>query len=370
MNKSEIENAIENLEVTPFTRKGKLREISKQSGWALCVGAGLSLPFFPDWNTLATNILAKNTLYSRSDAEKLVKEFGPAAAFEIEYGDKKSDPEFYKTLSDMLYENFQSKFSDRDWNDIISLGLSAASPKLMSNEKWGKFVKLLKEGEVENPSLFTVAECIAKCAGTEHQPEAIVSFNAETLLYSLINAYFAHEKAHEKPLIRMVHDLSQRKSGHIPYYFIHGLASIPGKSRRLTKLISSDRMVFSESAYLNLSNQNYSWQSSNFLSVVQNYRCVFIGVSFTDPNLRRWLAWQNQGKAKARKSKNIEASGLYHYWFKKRDKKRCDSKSTYQKLVEKSVRHLGVRVIWIDDYSEIGKILANMLAEKTSDNIK
>jgi len=78
--------------------------------------------------------------------------------------------------------------------------------------------------------------------------------------------------------------------------------------------------------------------------------CLFIGTSLTDPNLRRLLEI----------SKNNSPNSL-HYIIKLDEwsKKIKDNtlSSTFKFFEENSLRHLGIQVIWINQYEEIPEIL-------------
>ena len=93
-----------------------------------------------------------------------------------------------------------------------------------------------------------------------------------------------------KVLDLVTHSISHKKSDRIPFYFCHGLVPVPGQPRRRGSLQSIDKLVFSEAEYLQLANSSYSWQSTVFLDVCASKSVVFIGVSLSDSNMRRWLS--------------------------------------------------------------------------------
>lgn len=372
--------------INRLSYKGKLAMYSKTSGWALCVGAGVSRPFFPDWEALATSLLQKNTnpTISEENATKMVKEFGAAPAIQAAakiHGDLKTFP---TRISAVLYEVIKRDIEREDsgsWKKVVSKALCGASPRsLRRKEDWSSFVENLRrvaknhEDKGSPPcSAFGIAEAIANVAGTENQPQAILSFNAEPLLFSLINAFYAqapeseaYTVANMRPVEHMFHDLSQRHSGQIPYFYIHGIVPIPDQSATFGKAISSEKLIFSEEQYLSLSNRAYSWQSANFLSTCLNYRCVFAGVSFTDPNLRRWLAWQHESRTQVRRSKLLPTERKQHFWFKKDKNAGKPRLTSDQQLLQASMDHLGVRIIWIKEYTEIGERLDEMLTLTTN----
>jgi hypothetical protein len=121
--------------------------------------------------------------------------------------------------------------------------------------------------------------------------------------------------------------------------------------------------VFSESEYLSMVNTSFSWASSMFLSHAVLRSMVFIGVSFTDQNLRRWLAWVEDNKrgeleqqARSKSLSSPRPTPYGHYWVNRRPKTRKE-----EQWIESSVEHLGVRVVCINNWNEVGSCLAGAL---------
>ena len=370
---------LDGFDVDRVSYRGKLGMYAETCGWALCVGAGVSSPFFPDWNKLATNLLLKTSYlnFSQNNVTEFVKTFSAAPAIQAAAEFHNDPSSFPDLVSEALYENLRRDIrmlkGEWSWETLESRALSSASPRAFpSRRSWKAFIDRLRIVAKKYPkypcSAFGIAEAVAEVADTERRPQAILSFNAETLLFALINAFYAQKddsKAYSpsghRPLVRMVHELSQRQSGQIPYFHIHGVVPIPEQTPVFGRSISNEKLIFSEGQYLGLSNRAYSWQSTNFLSICLNHRCVFAGVSFTDPNLRRWLAWQNDSRTKERQSKALPTDRYQHFWFKKHVNAGRSRLTNDQRLVQASVDHLGVRIIWIKDYPEIGERLEEML---------
>ena len=76
--------------------------------------------------------------------------------------------------------------------------------------------------------------------------------------------------------------------------------------------------------------------------------CLLIGLSITDPNLRRLLDI----------SKRKDESGIAkHYIIKKKPNGSSDFIKTQMLLEEQDSISLGLNVFWINDYDEIPDIL-------------
>ena len=256
--------------------------------------------------------------------------------------------------------------SGRNWQ-VVADALTSTRPASLQLEDWRTFLRVIRK--FKDTSAPSIAQALANVATTPLRPAGIVSFNAEPLLYGLINAYAALRPVPlpdpEATLLdRMAHDLASRHVARIPYYYAHGLLKVPNGRERFNDSLSPGKIVFTESQYLNLSRSVYSWQAATFLSVCMHHRCVFAGLSFTDPNLRRWLAWEYEGRRTERERKELKHRPT-HYWIKKRLPHRKRGVLTAAEiLVEDSVRHLGLRIVWVDEWDEVGEVLRIMLDDE------
>ena len=86
---------------------------------------------------------------------------------------------------------------------------------------------------------------------------------------------------------------------------------------------------------------------------------VFVGVSFTDPNLRRWLGSVHAERAAELKIMGNENPSYEHYWLT-----RDPGDESIRRWTESLVRHLGVRVVWMPEYDQVGRYLSRMLSLK------
>ena len=144
----------------------------------------------------------------------------------------------------------------------------------------------------------------------------------------------------------------------MPFYYCHGLLPVPGGKRVANEQASVDKLVFSESEYLQLVNSAVSWQSSVFLGTAVTRSLVFVGMSFSDGNLRRWLASTHKVRSdELREMQQWEGDSTFHLWIHKRPSSRAE-----QEWAESSVSHLGVRLVWLDDWAQLGEALRTMLS--------
>ena len=341
--------------LTLATCRGVLR--GKRGGWALCIGAGTSVPAFPRWRDLALSLL--EPALSSDAADRLLTELSANAAIEAARDRTGTDPaEFANSVAKHLYAAIADEFHGDSWR-AVARSLAAESPGDLKLGTWQTFLRAIQSTYPQLTSIGLADVVLDSRAGVA--PNAILSFNAEPLLYALINAKAAARAGREIVEIPRVMDkeirlLSSRQVGRIPYFFCHGLLPVPSApSRRVTS--STRTVVFSEGTYLQLSNTSYSWQAATFISVCSSAATVFVGMSMTDPNVRTWLAWmQDLRLRELREVGSAAEASTSHYWLRRRS-----PSSLEDRWLESSVSHLGVRLVWLDDWSEVEPALREML---------
>lgn len=141
----------------------------------------------------------------------------------------------------------------------------------------------------------------------------------------------------------------------IPIYHPHGF--LP----RTKNLTSKNDIVFSEDTYHSQFIDPFSWSNLVQLNHLNNSTCLFIGISLTDPNMRRLLDVSMRKNGKDEKN---------HYIIKKRysvedlypdstSVKPIDRKvlPVLESIEEQDANSLGFNVIWINDFKEITEVL-------------
>lgn len=138
-------------------------------------------------------------------------------------------------------------------------------------------------------------------------------------------------------------------------YHVHGF--LPQEKENYDNLAKS-LLVFSEEGYHKLMLEPYNWANISQLNYMINNTCLFIGLSMTDPNMRRLLEVAAQ--------KRTENDGeCQHYAimkrFKIKDVDKSNSIESFERvnetLQESFFKELGVNVLWIDEFSDIPTIL-------------
>lgn len=208
--------------------------------------------------------------------------------------------------------------------------------------------KILYKGSKDTSSLLKeIAQlCVPNRGKTGVQ--AIINYNFDDLIEK--NLKKIRVKYHS-----IYGEGMKANSDEIGIYHVHGfLPQAKGEYKNLTKSL----LVFSEEGYHKLLLDPYNWANITQLNYLINNSCVFIGLSMTDPNLRRLLEIAAQ--------KQIDGDvSCKHYAIIKRieidDENGTKGMMTFSKvnesLQEASYEELGVNIIWINDFSEIPDII-------------
>jgi len=138
----------------------------------------------------------------------------------------------------------------------------------------------------------------------------------------------------------------------LPIFHPHGF--LPFKGNLNLKYRKS--LVLSEEAYHSQFIDPYAWPNITQLNLLRNNVCLFVGLSMTDPNLRRLLEISNQKRP-----------GVRHYAILK-DHWKPNKKigeiagigkvtNVLRGLEESTFNKLGVSVIWVNDHSDVPNII-------------
>jgi len=322
----------------------------------LVLGAGISAPYgLPEWNTLLQKLISnlsdtKTKQQSRGISyviSKIYTELFPgnslitARYLNQTYSElfPNSSLEFERKVRDSLYENIKTNWNSQPVKEIINL-----------------------------------------CYGSHRGIDSIITFNYDDII----------EKAFE--------NIKQRADLEIPYKSIYDNAIKPQKDEisiyhvhgflpRDKPLTFRNKITLSEDFYHQQYNNTYSWNNIIQINKYRDKTCLFIGLSFTDPNLRRLLDISNQQKG--------SEDSDFHYVIRKRYdrektknqikqiieknqnifddklKNKLSLQEVNDKLIqlienfeEKDDKSFGISTIWIDNFNEIENILKTIRSRK------
>jgi hypothetical protein len=277
------------------------------------------------------------------------------------------DATFREILSEELYRGLRETLT-REQFEVFCDILASDRPGTARVANWLTFLDVVRTQYAQCSSL-ALASIIEGAIEAGRAPSAVISFNAEPLLLALTNALSVErfaQRAHILPQAgdrKMVfdyvtHSISRRRVDRIPYVFCHGLLPVPDPAGREDRHDGSDKLVFSETEYLQLANTSYSWQSSVFLQAASTQHIVFVGVSLTDANMRRWLSWAHSTRlSELAQAGHEPGPSTAHYWVARRPGTEGE-----KHWVESTLAHLGVRAVWLNSWDQLGATFSRLLA--------
>lgn len=238
-----------------------------------------------------------------------------------------------------LGSNAAKEFSERQGASSLILG------KYLKNNLGKDFAKYVRDAlYAKNPTTCDVIDAIVELARPQRDGkplDSIITFNFDALVEENLAASRIPARAIYTEAIR-------HSSDELPIYHVHGYLPRSGK------VASESEIVFSEDAYHGQFIDPFSWSNLIQLNKLTHNTCLFVGISLTDPNLRRLLdvAWR----------KNPDKT-LSHFVFKRRPKwgSKNDALDDLTTLLEEQdANALGLNVVWVDEYSEIPDILRSV----------
>lgn len=238
-----------------------------------------------------------------------------------------------------LGTNAAEEFSKRHGASSLILG------KYLKNNLGKDFGKKVRDAlYAAKPTTCVLIDAIVDLSRPQRDGkplDSIVTFNFDGLIEENLTTANILNRAIYTEAIK--HDPNE-----LPVYHVHGYLPRTGKIPDATDI------VFSEDAYHSQFIDPFSWSNLIQLNKLTQNTCLFVGVSLTDPNLRRLLdvAWR----------KNPDKT-LSHYIIKKlpRFGDANDVLDDLARLLEEQdANALGINVIWVDKYDEIPALLRSV----------
>ena len=264
-------------------RIGKLRNEIQQGQNSLFVGAGLSCSLgVPNWLQLLKSIHGSIRRKDESFPD---------------YRSIKND----SNGSYLIAARFLSEASDKNKLSLIS----------------GIRKQLYRRHQLKSKLMDAVIELLKL-----NRIGEIISYNYDTLLEQRMTS--------EKIMNTSVDGKNRRVKNAIPVMHVHGV--IDPKDSTF-----NSGVVLSEDEYHQLYRDSYHWANVAQLYALTHTTCIFVGLSMSDPSLRRLLdiAYQ-QG------SQDVD-----HYAFLIRTKFKC------HKETENIFSQMGVNIIWCEDLEDV-----------------
>lgn len=260
--------------------------------------------------------------------------------------DKLLENLFSEMLKSMKGESEDLRFdiSAVEASGITEKASALIIAKYIKNNLKDKFQETLRKALYkENPDTCPVIESIVELARPRRDGksiDSIITFNFDCLFEEqLSKSSISHKAIHSESI-----KCSQNE---LPIYHVHGF--LP----RHKDVNVKGEVVFSEDGYHSQFIEPYSWSNIIQIQKLTQNTCLFIGVSLTDPNMRRLLdvAW--------RKTSDDTPS---HFIIKKKpSSENIEAKKFIMYLDEQDANELGLNVIWVNDFNEIPDLLNSFL---------
>jgi SIR2-like domain len=309
---SGLDTAAQTRRPAPFSRKelAPLLSAAASRKLTIVVGAGVSVPLkLPDWPSLTGAILAGLfTNHSKRTIDTLIKGNNSSAPVLTRFMENESRMKavFRIKLKEELYGNFNRKMKSLTLASIAKLLDPNYNKKPISHVITYNFDDLL---------------------------EIAISGNCKTLKFDSV--YSEHSYTTSRRRVKIFHP--------------HGYLPLEGNEDYLTSTF-----VFSEKEYHYQSIQPDNWANVIQRRLYSTQTCLFIGISFTDPNLRRILD-----------TVRLQAGGTAdpprHYCVRKiasgSNGKLTDLQNYF---VEKDLQSFGVEPIWVNSYDQLPKLLTQL----------
>jgi hypothetical protein len=286
-----------------------LRDALRSGRLTLVCGAGVSVGAgIPAWNKLLLQLL-----------ERMMKRISIAQSIPL---DGKAAKEF----------------QERNGSSAPILG------KYLKNTLGNAFAEEVRDALYSsNPVTCPLIESIVALSRPRRdgQPlDSILTYNFD----GLIEENLAKAKIPNKAIFS---DAVSHSANVLPIYHVHGYLPRDGA------IPIESAIVFAEDAYHTQFIDPFSWSNLIQLNKWTENVCLFIGISLTDPNMRRLLdvAWR----------KNPDKT-LSHYIVKVVPKSPPGDvvAQVSRFLEEQDANGLGLNVIWVNDYDDIPAILTEI----------
>ena len=170
-------------------------------------------------------------------------------------------------------------------------------------------------------------ESIAKLI-TKSNIESIISYNYDNLV---------EQEVEKKKKCYPIYDKSRLDDNSLCIYHVHGY--IPPKNDE-----DWSPIVLGEKEYHKIYQESYNWGNVEQLHALCRSVCFFIGLSMTDPNLRRLIDISIDGS-------EIES---VHYAFLRKTEHNVS-------FMEKTLYGFGINCIWYDEHDELPGLLDSLM---------
>lgn len=325
----------------------------KRKQLSLFLGAGVSKSAqLPDWKTLISKL-------NLEVIKKISKEKNKWAI-----GDKKLSLKEQEMLTEVL-THLKADGSTISNAHFFELTLADQKKHLSSYIRAALYKNSSKV--YGSPLLEWIAKlCVPQ---NEYRIRSVITFNFDDLLEQYLRKYMVKPRAVFKEDV----EISPK---HLPIYHVHGF--LPQRDITHDKE-EGNLIVFSEKAYHTVYTDAYSWSNIIQLYTLKENVCLFIGISFTDPNMRRLLDISTRRNDKVKHYALMERKDLENAEELLEDAEALVGKDLMAKENKRSAellaslledahlfkelefQRMGIQIIWYNNHDEIPGILEEII---------
>lgn len=299
-----------------------LKEALIDNQLTLVCGAGVSRDSsIPDWNDLLVNIL--NETFFNSDS------------YDLESKILAEDLLSLMPQSNLILGKYLRLVLKEDFEKIVKKHLYL----YYNQDREFESSTIMIGHEIINHALETnMMKAIVELARPKRRGkrlDSIITFNFDDLIECVL-------AKHKIEYCSIWKEGQTYGMDALPIFHVHGF--LPNQRE-----IDSPNLVFSEEAYHSQFIDPYSWSNLIQLNTFSSKICLFVGLSLSDPNLRRLLdiSWRRNQRCK-------------HYIIMRKPPQRSKTNEIATMLFEQDANSLGLNVIWCSDFSEIPSILSSI----------
>lgn len=257
-----------------------------------------------------------------------------------------------------LYKKYYGECNSKEWNTITAKCFNSSiilaqyiAEKLTTEEiENNKNIALDIRKILQSSTLKTtkpLLKSIAQHIG-EHHLQEVLTFNYDDLLESELSEKYDVN-------YYSIYGNNRIVDKYFPIYHLHGF--LPLNS------VEPSTAIITEEQYHQLYKMPYHWSNITLLHALNTQTCYFIGLSMSDPNLRRLLDYYKSENYERHPEDNYNQLSNHHYIFLKREiphGEKNNNLSEYISKTEKRFQGWGIDVIWFDRFRCLPKLIKDL----------
>lgn len=316
----------------------RLTEIYRKDGIILVLGAGVSTNMnIPNWEQLLSS------LYTALITQKL--------------GEIVNEKKLYPSLSDgqvhPLAEAARKIGGDSPLLSARYLRQGFRDTQSFQQVIYAALYEHAGNGKKSPPPLLEELAKLCMPRRTGPRVRSVLTYNFDDLLESVLEAQGIYHRS-------LYAAGQQALEDELPIFHPHGF--LPKELTKYDRLEESE-LTFSEEAYHRVFKDPYHWANTVQLQAFQQNSCLLVGLSLTDPNLRRLLEFGRIAKERPRHFAFMKRTSLdelmQHSPLDAHGKPQVRTASAkafldlHHDLQEGVLAALDIDVIWFESYDEM-----------------